>query len=194
MVIALLCVGVVLVLAVGWAEIVTWRASSQLTNPGNGGAEVIVVLGYRNPDPEKANALNRWRVRAALRSIDRTATSSRLVFSGGPHEAELMARYAKERGYTGDFAVETQSRSTWQNVEFSLPFVEDAERIKIVSEPLHALKARLYVQRQRPDLASRLERAVDYRVGEWAPLKPLFAAYGLLDLAKARRSLAAMAG
>lgn len=191
--IALLSVVGVLVLVVGWAEFVNWRGSRRLTHPDRGGAEVVLVLGYRNRDPAKPNALNRWRVRAALRSIDRSAPSSRLVFSGGPHEAELMARYAKDRGYADEVVVETKSRSTWQNVEFSLPFIEDAERIKVVSNPLHALKARLYVQRQRPDLAGRLVRAADYRFGEWAPLKPLLAAYGLVTLAKARKSLAAMA-
>jgi uncharacterized SAM-binding protein YcdF (DUF218 family) len=192
MIIVLTVVGVV-VLVVGWAEVVNWRASRRLTHPDRGGAEVILVLGFHNPDPAKPNALNRWRVRAALRSIDRNAPSSRLVFSGGPHEAELMARYATSvRGFAGPVDVETKSRSTWQNVEYSIPFLEDAGRIKIVSNPLHALKARLYLQRQRPDLASRLVRAADHRFGEWAPLKPFVAAYGLLDLAKARKSLARM--
>ncbi|MBM7787565.1 YdcF family protein [Tenggerimyces flavus] len=182
----------VLLLVVGWAEVVNGRASRQLTHPDRGGSEAVVVLGFRNPRPDRLNVVNRWRVRAALRSIDPSAPSTRLVFSGGPHEAELMARYATgQRGYAGEVVVETKSRSTWQNVEFSIPFVEDADRIKIVSQPLHALKARLYVQRQRPDLASRLVRSADYRLGEWAPLKPLLAAYGLLALAKARRSLAA---
>ncbi len=193
--IVLLSIVGVLVLVVGWAEFVNWRGSRQLTHPDRGGAEVVLVLGYGNRDPAKPNALNRWRVRAALRSIDRSAPSSRLVCSGGPHEAELMARYATDEcGYTGEVVVETKSRSTWQNVEFSIPFLEDADRIKVVSNPLHALKARLYVQRQRPDLAARLVRAADYRFGEWAPLKPLLTAYGLVTLAKARKSLAAMAG
>jgi hypothetical protein len=63
--------------------------------------------------------------------------------------------------------------------------------VVLVLAPLHAQKARLYLQIQRPDLASRLVRAADYRVGEWAPLKPLFALYGLRDLAETRRNLAA---
>lgn len=192
MLVLLIVVGV-LVLLIGWGEALNARASRQLTYADRGGTEAVLVLGYRNPSPDRINALNRWRVRAALRSIDQNAPSSRLVFSGGPYEAELMARYAKQRGHTGEVVEETKSRSTWQNVEFSIPFIEDAERIKVVSHPLHALKARLYVQRQRPDLAARLVRAADYRVGEWAPLKPLLAAYGLVTLAKARKSLAAMA-
>ena len=58
----------------------------------------------------------------------------------------------------------------------------DADRIKIVSQPAHALKARAYLRRQRPDLAQRLVRADDYRPGEWLVGKPLLAAYGLWKL------------
>lgn len=180
--------------AILWAEVVHWRASRSLTSPDRAGAEAIVVLGYRNPSSENANALNRWRVRAGLRSIDPHASSSRLVFCGGPHEATVMARYATEQcGFTGDVVVEERSRTTWENVENVIPLIGDVDRIKVVSHPLHAQKARLYLQRQRPDLASRMVRSADYRFGEWAPLKPLFAAYGLVDLAKTKKNLAASA-
>jgi uncharacterized SAM-binding protein YcdF (DUF218 family) len=186
----LLCLVGVVVLVVVWAEVLHWRSSRKLTNPDRGGTEAVVVLGYRNKGNERANALNRWRVRAGLRSIDPKAPSSRLVFSGGPHEAGLMARYASGLDrFAGEVVVEEKSRTTWQNVEEVIPFLEDVERVKFVSNPLHAEKARLYLRLQRPDLASRMVRAADYRVGEWAPLKPLFAAYGLLDLAKTRRNL-----
>lgn len=43
---------------------------------------------------------------------------------------------------------------------------------------MHALKARAYLLRQRPDLADRLARGGDYRLAEWLPLKPLLAAHG----------------
>ena len=191
MVVLYAVVGLV-VLVLAWAEFVHWRAARSLTRPDDGGGtQAVVVLGYRNPDSEQINWLNRWRVRAGLRSIGRRATKTRLIFSGGPHEAGLMARYAIRRGYTGEVVVEDVSRTTSENVEQVIPFLEDVERIKIVSNPLHAQKARLYLRIQRPDLAERLVRAADYRVGEWAPLKPLFAVYGLLDLAKTSKNLAA---
>jgi uncharacterized SAM-binding protein YcdF (DUF218 family) len=192
-VVVLLAVAGLVVLVLAWAEFVHWRAARSLTRPDHGsGTEAVVVLGYRNPDRDRINWLNRWRVRAGLRSIDRGATKTRLVFSGGPYEAQLMARYATEqRGYTGDVVVEDVSRTTWENVEQVIPSVEDVERIKFVSNPLHAQKARLYLRILRPELAARMVQAADYRVGEWAPLKPLFALYGLRDLAKARRNLAA---
>ncbi|MGW0228418.1 hypothetical protein ACWDWO_08890 [Actinopolymorpha singaporensis] len=73
-------------LAMAWAEAVHWRASRRLANPDREGTEAVVVLGYRNPDESRANAMNRWRARAGLRSVDPAAPSSRVVFCGGPHE------------------------------------------------------------------------------------------------------------
>ncbi|RSM90389.1 YdcF family protein [Kibdelosporangium aridum] len=179
-----------------WGEFVHWRASRAHVHerlPAR--SEAVVVLGYRNAGGDRANALNRWRMRAALRSIDPGMASSILVCSGASgtasvSEAALLARYAAERGFTGTVKLEDQSQSTWQNVENVIPLIEDAEQIKIVSNPLHAQKARLYLRHQRPDLADRLVRAADYRLGEAWPIKPLFALYGLRDLARSKRSLA----
>lgn len=183
-----------------WGEFVHWRASRALTRtrlPAR--TEAVVVLGYRNPGSERANVLNRWRVRAALRSVDPAVAASTLVCSGGSgtasvSEATLMAEYAVAAcGFTGRVRLEEESRSTWQNVENVLPLIEHADQIKIVSNPLHALKARLYLRKLRPDLADRLVRAADYRLGEAWPIKPLFAVYGLRDLARTKRNLAAKA-
>lgn len=172
-----------------WAEIVHSRASRALVGPDRGGPAAIVVLGYRNRHPRRANWLNRWRVRAALRSVDPRADGSRLVFCGTTRtargavsEAAMMAAYAARLGWSGPVVLEEESRTTWENVANAIPLIEDADRITIVSNPLHAEKARLYLHRQRPDLARRLVRAADYRPGEWAPLKPFFAVHGLRAL------------
>ena len=152
--------------------------------PRAGPVKAVVVLGFRNRGV-RANVVNRWRVRAGLRSIDGAAL---LVLSGGPvaggrAEAELMAVYARDVcGYRGPLAVDDASRSTWQNVTNVIPLLEDADRIKIVSHPLHAEKARAYLWRQRPDLAARLVRGRDYRLGEWLLLKPALAVIGLRNL------------
>lgn len=69
-----------------------------------------------------------------------------------------------------------------QSGERGRPLLEDVDRIKIVSQPAHALKARAYLRRQRPDLAERRGRADDYRPGEWMVVKPLLALYGLWTL------------
>ncbi|MEU0718780.1 YdcF family protein [Streptomyces lavendulocolor] len=174
--------------ALVWGEWVNWRWSRALVGDGGGTSEAVVVLGYRNPEPT-ANFINRWRVRAALRSVvtDR-ASDTRVIFCGGPvggcaPEARLMARYATSvLGFEGTMLLEEESTTTWENITNVIPLLEDADRIKIVSQPAHALKARAYVRRQRPDLAQRLVRADDYRAGEWTFGKPLLALYGFWSL------------
>ncbi|MFD7843610.1 YdcF family protein [Nocardia sp. NPDC059764] len=169
-----------------WGEWENWRASRRFVGSAPGTTEAVVVLGYRNAGT-RANAMNRWRVRAGLRSVDPAASSSRLVLCGGAcagptAEAALMADYAiGVRGYHGKLVIEAKSRNTWENIAFAIPHLEDADRIKIVSLPLHAERARRYLAQQRPDLAARLVRAADYRFGEWMPLKPLLALYSRAD-------------
>ncbi|WP_030546280.1 YdcF family protein [Streptomyces albus] len=172
------------------SEWLNWRWSRALVGSGEGDSEAVVVLGYRNPRAT-ANLVNRWRVRAGIRSIaaDR-ARETRLIFSGGATgggtgatEARLMADYAKSvLRFDGTVILEDKSTTTWENVTNVIPLLEDADRIKIVSQPAHALKARAYLRRQRPDLAERLVRADDYRPGEWMAAKPLLALYGLWKL------------
>ncbi|MGW7534454.1 YdcF family protein [Amycolatopsis sp. NPDC054798] len=180
------------VLLFGWAEWEHWRSSRRGmgTRPGTAGTgEAVVVLGYRNGGP-RANFVNRWRVRAAVRS--QAPGQSRLVLCGGAvggpvPEAALMARYARSRGYRGEVVLETESRSTWENVLGAAPLIEDADRIKIVSNSLHAEKARHYLRRHRPDLAERLVPAKDYRFGELLMVKPVLAVLGKRKLWRLRR-------
>ncbi|QNE19524.1 YdcF family protein [Kribbella qitaiheensis] len=191
------------VLLLLWGEYEHWRAShrrlgltpavASTAGVARGpaaagvGVEAVVVLGFRNGG-RRANAVNRWRVRAALRSRQPAAALTRLVLCGGPaggavSEAELMALYAKGTcGYRGEMELETTSLSTWENVKNAIPLLEDAARIKIVSHSLHAEKARAYLHLLRPDLAARLVRAKDYRFGEWILAKPFLAIVGKRNL------------
>ncbi|MEV6872334.1 YdcF family protein [Amycolatopsis sp. NPDC051128] len=171
-----------------WGELEHWRASRRRLGPGTtarGTSEAVVVLGYRNRG-NRINAVNRWRVRAGLRSLD--GAGARLVLSGGPAaggrpEAELMAAHARgKHRYHGPLSLETESHSTWENVRNVIPLLGDVDRIKIVSHSLHAEKARAYLWRQRPDLATRLVRAQDYRPGEWLLAKPALALLGRRNL------------
>jgi uncharacterized SAM-binding protein YcdF (DUF218 family) len=175
-----------------WGEWLNWRWSRTLVGNRAGAVEAVVVLGYRNPQAT-ANFVNRGRVRAGLRSVtaDR-AHATRLIFSGGAvgsdvAEARLMADYAKTvLKFDGTVLLEDRSRTTWENIANTIPLLEDVDRIKIVSQPAHALKARAYLRRQRPDLAERLVRADDYRPGRWTVAKPLLALYGLRTLRSLR--------
>ena len=184
-----------------WGEFEHWRSSRRRlgTRPGRDGTgEAIVVMGFRNRGT-RANTLNRWRVRAALRSRQPGSGPSRLVLSGGPvggpvPEAELMACYAREeRGYPGVLITELTSRSTWENVRNAIPYIEDADRIKFVSNSLHAEQGRVYLRQLRPDLAERLVPAADYRFGELTLLKPVLAAVGCWRLRQAVTAAAATA-
>ncbi|MFF3835992.1 YdcF family protein [Streptomyces sp. NPDC002458] len=172
--------------ALTWGEWLNWRWSRALVGSGGGTSEAVVVLGYRNPQPT-ANVINRWRVRAGVRSAD-NARDTRVIFSGGETsscaaEAQLLAHYAKSvLGFDGTVLLEDQSTTTWENITNVIPLLEDVDRIKIVSQPAHALKARAYLRRQRPELAEKLVRADDYRPGEWMVAKPLLALYGLWTL------------
>ncbi|RIJ56646.1 YdcF family protein [Clavibacter phaseoli] len=146
------------------------------------------MLGFGNAGP-RANRINRFRVRAALRSIDPQADATALVLCGGSvmgddSEARILARYARELGYAGPVVLEEASRSTRENVANAIPLVEDADTIRIVSDPVHAEEARGYLRAARPDLADRLARADDYRFGEMTWMKPLAIAVALLRRAR----------
>ncbi|WP_329290271.1 YdcF family protein [Streptomyces pseudovenezuelae] len=187
--------------ALVWGEWLNRRWSRALVGDAEGGdaeggdaegagvSSAVVVLGYRN-SRATVNVVNRWRVRAGIRSVTTPdgGHGTRVIFSGGttgdgPTEARLMADYARSAlGFDGPVLLEDRSTTTWENITNVIPLIEDVDRIKIVSQPAHALKARAYLRRQRPDLAARLVRADDYRPGEWIVVKPLLALYGLWTL------------
>jgi uncharacterized SAM-binding protein YcdF (DUF218 family) len=186
----LLIVAGTVVGAMAWGEYEHWRSSYRRVNAANAdtpGSEAVVVLGFRNRG-DRANAVNRWRAQAGLRSRQPHLGPSRLVLCGGPSggsaaESELMAHYLRESlAYRGELQLETESRSTWENIENAIPFIEGADRIKIVSHALHAEKGRSYLAQLRPDLAAKLVRGREYRLGEWVLAKPLLAVIGRRSL------------
>jgi uncharacterized SAM-binding protein YcdF (DUF218 family) len=156
---------------------------------GSVGREAVVVLGFGDAGP-RANRVNRYRVDAALRSMDPRAASTALVLCGGSvmgdePEARILARYARERGYTGPVVLEEASRSTRENVANAIPLIEDADTIRIVSDSVHAEEARTYLRAARPDLADRLAHAAEYRFGEVTWMKPLAIVVAVLRRARA---------
>lgn len=169
------------------------RASSSWilpqTNEPLSGPSTVLVLGHADTGTT-AGAQNLARVRAAL-AVARPGDL--LVCSGGAvagpvPEARLLADAARGLGWDGSIRVEEESGSTWENVARSVPLLEDATRVVIVSEPVHAAKARRFLARQRPDLAARLAPATAPdgtdplpSSGAWGTLM------GLVDLALAER-------
>lgn len=180
-------VGIVGVL--GASEWLHWRASGRRlgTPPAEPGRQAILVLGSRNRG-NRANYLNRYRVRVALRSIDPRATETVLIFSGGPvgsnvPEADLLLRYARdELGYGGPYLLEGDSETTWANVENSLDLLLGFDTIVVASNSIHAERVRAYLWKLRPDLGRRLVRVRDYRFGELLFIKPVAAVRGVVAL------------
>jgi uncharacterized SAM-binding protein YcdF (DUF218 family) len=147
------------------------------------GDDVVLVLGSPSTPEGHLHPVQRWRTDIAVRSL--RGPGDRLVFSGGApdgvrSEAEVMADYAHDvLGVPrARIAVETRSRSTWENVVNSLPLLEGARTVRIASAPTHAARGRRYLARLRPDLARRLAPCEDYRVGERWREKAASLAYG----------------
>lgn len=172
------------------AEFLHWRASRHALgagpHPGPGaGSEAVIVLGYPARTNGRLHPVQRWRCAIAARSMD-PGRDSQLVFTGfgpdgEPSEAAMMSAYARDvLGVPASrIRTEDQARSTWQNIERTLPLIDTADTIKIASDPLHAARARRYLHAQRPDLATRLTAAADYRFGDHWWLKVPTAAYEL---------------
>lgn len=134
---------------------------------GPGGAEAIIVLGCPSNPDGSLHPLQRWRVEIAARSLNPRTTT--VVFTGttattGLSEAAVMAAHAPTRGIPEQLIVlEEQARSTWQNLLFSAPLVSECDVIRVVSDPMHAWRARQFLARQDPRLAARLAPTADYR-------------------------------
>ena len=153
--------------------------------PATPRGQAVLVLGHADAGP-RAGRINRRRIARGLAALEADGV---LIVSGGAvagrrSEARLLADAARDAGYRGPIALEETSRSTWENVTNSQALLEPRARIVIVSEPVHAAKARALLAAQRPDLAARLvadpnpapRLASPWRVG-----------LGLIDLLLSRR-------
>ena len=171
-VIALVGVGVAVAGAVALSEILHWRASrSAKSISETEGSCGLVVLGYRPKRDGSAHPVQRWRVNIAARSATESQVAP-IVMSGGPHGngpsvASVLADYAELIGINADLlVVEERATTTGENIEFSLPMVEDCGAIAFCSDPMHAARARRYTLLRRPDLEGRLASATI--TGSWS--------------------------
>ena len=153
--------------------------------PATPRGQAVLVLGHADAGP-RAGRINRRRIARGLAALEADGV---LIVSGGAvagrrSEARLLADAARDAGYRGPIALEEASRSTWENVANSQALLEPHARIVIVSEPVHAAKARALLAARRTDLAARLvvdpgpapRLASPWRVG-----------LGLIDLLLSRR-------
>lgn len=134
---------------------------------GPGITEAIIVLGCPTHPDGSLHPLQRWRVDIALRTMNPRVGV--VVFTGttaktGISEASAMAAYARAQGISDHLIVlEEEAVSTWQNLEYSAPLVAQHDVLRLVSDPMHAWRARQFLAHQAPDLAAKLAPAVDYR-------------------------------
>jgi uncharacterized SAM-binding protein YcdF (DUF218 family) len=162
-------------------------------------SEAVIVLGFPPRRDGRTNAVQRWRCRIAVRSLD-PGRSSVLIMTGAAtrghrSEAEVMAGYVRDMlGVPArQIMLEEQARSTWDNIRYSLPLAEQFTAIKIASDPFHIRRAHRHVARMRPDLVIRLEPADCYRPGEYLVVKAATVAYEIWSRASGR-AIALVAG
>jgi uncharacterized SAM-binding protein YcdF (DUF218 family) len=108
---------------------------------------VVLVPGYGG----RIRAVERWRMAIALRTL-LSNEGGTLVASGYQGEAERLAQLAPHH----HVIVEPTAQSTWENVERSIPYFEEAHRLAIASDWFHARRAGRYLQQMRPDLSALL--------------------------------------
>ncbi len=162
-------------------------------------SEAVIVLGFPPRRDGRTNAVQRWRCRIAVRSLD-PGRSSVLIMTGAAtrgrrSEAEVMAGYARDvlGAPAQQIMLEEQARSTLDNIKYSLPLAEQFAAIKIASDPFHVRKAHRYLAAIRPDLVTRLEPAGCYQPGEYLLLKAAILAYEIWSRAR-RRGIALVSG
>lgn len=156
------------------------QANQRLRRPRPDASRALLVLGC---PPTRDGALSRtqqWRVDLALRAW---RPGDRLVFSGAalpglPSEADVMGAYAARCGVpAADIVLESQARSTWENVLYARPWLTESDEVMVVSDPLHAARALRMLADQAPELAGKAVRVPGYRVGEHAWRKIVSAAF-----------------
>lgn len=140
------------------------RAAIEVAPPGRG---VIVVLGVPDTNPV-TRAVQRWRVDLAVRTW-RWLGCDQVIFTGGAvrsseAEAVQMAAVARGRGLDpAAIVIEDAATSTWENVTRASQLAGDVDYVVLVSDALHAARARNYWRDQHPGPAPALFLADRYR-------------------------------
>lgn len=172
-------------------ELGDWLARrSGRSLPAGQHPDALVVLGFPG-HTAVTRAVQGWRVRMAVGAQQRWGCRT-VVFSGGAvkgdrTEASQMAARARSLGLAeGCIVVEAHARSTWENVHLSRPLVRDASLVAIVSDGLHAHRAKRYWHRQFPEAREVVVVDPAYRLlDHWWVKLPSAAA----QLARALRDL-----
>lgn len=156
--------------AVAVSEFVQRRAAGQ-HNPPAGDVDVVVVLGTRGSRDGGPSPMQIRRVDAGARAM-RAFGAHTMIFTGSSvrtleAEAKTMAALGFERGVAPDQCIiEADSTTTWENVHNVHGLVGPTDRILLVSNPLHAARARRHWLGQFPTEGGRV-----FTVTEARPLR-----------------------
>jgi uncharacterized SAM-binding protein YcdF (DUF218 family) len=124
-------------------------------------ADALVVLGARVLPGGVPSGSLQARVEKAVELYQR-GLAPRLVFSGGvgvnpPSEAQVMRALAVRLGVPAAACIlEEESHSTEQNARYSAELLRSlgAQRVVVVSDPYHLLRARQYFRLQGLEVAT----------------------------------------
>ncbi len=133
--------------------IVGIHADKLLAHPTIAKSDAALILGNRTYLHGVPNPCLTGRVDKGLMLAQQGIVST-LAMTGGRDsedyriEAEFMAAYAKSKGYIGPILIESRSRSTKENLDFSAPILKAAniKSVIVVSEPYHLWRTEKLVQ------------------------------------------------
>lgn len=96
-------------------------------------------------------------MRAGVDAFQRYSCSALILAGGKPHsvlpEAETMAKAAAADGVDPkSLILDSDSRTTWENVKNTVKYVPPGARLFIASDATHAMRAKSYLCAQRRDL------------------------------------------
>jgi len=169
--------------------IVGLHAHDLLKHPRTPRSDAALVLGNRAYLDGALNPCLTGRVDEGLLLAQQGLVATLAMTGGRDHEdnrieAEVMAAYAKNKGYKGPILLESRSSSTQENLEFSAPILKaaDIKSVIIVSEPYHLWRAEKLVT------AGHLGH--DFNVSYAAAPSQCWATWGMLFKGALREPLA----
>jgi len=161
--------GIVLLAALAaFPEGVIYFGAHRAVIPGAINNCCVIALGYPGRPDGTPGAVQRFRMEIALDAFKAYHCRALILSGGNPHstkaEAESMAGLAASRGVpTARMFVEKRSRTTAENIQYSLPFVQAGEHVLLASDVGHALRAKQILCRQDADQCERAHVAAPYK-------------------------------
>jgi uncharacterized SAM-binding protein YcdF (DUF218 family) len=171
--------------------IISIHARKLLTQPVLKKSDAALILGNRTylhgaPNPCLTGRVDKGLLLAKQRIVSTLAMTGGRDSENFRIEGDFMATYAKDRGYKGSVLIESRSRSTKENLEFSAPILKAAniKSVIVVSEPYHLWRTEKLVA------AGHLSQ--DFDVSYAAAPSTCWTTWGMLHEGALREPLAVM--